>query len=921
MTPVSRPGPAGVAWLERLRAGAARIPARNAFAAVFLVFLVIGFAQLALPGIDHPPVTGDSEKYHELAAGIEMLLQDPSLWGPLLRDELPPETRKALGIDRWEFQHAPAYTIPLGVAYALLPNNEGTGRSLSVIFYALSGGLLYLIGRRLVGPLWGAIPLGAYLLYLPMLFYATGILTEVFGVFALLLTSYVLLLWHRRPSAKRALCLGLACAFLYFAKTTFRPLVALILVAELVVTLRALRAAGATGATGSAGPTGPTGPTGSAGTAGPPGPESRRIRRVKPLRAVSLMVGVLVPVSLWYGGLVAAGVTPEGVSHSGESQLWLYRGNLVADQGWETTAMGDPITPIIDEAGARLRAAGGDEMDPDQRQRELYTRALWLSIRSDVFGWAALVAKKFHLFWTYPARKDHLETVLGDYVIPRGMHRVAYVLGLLGLAVLLRRSPELAWPGLLALGVAGLHALSHLVARYNVPVLPLWGLMATVGLRSLWIRLREGVAVWRSRGVDWLRPRRTWRVPLVWLAVAAAALAGGSFLLSVLPGDDPVTGRGLYVFGGLLVGLGIVATGPLMAACGARGGRGGTRDDEGHDDVRLGKRSLGKRSLGKRRLSGGRRRSAAYLALAPTILAIGVTGVILSERDWDQFAVRLERAGDAVVQRIPLGNPNLTRPDLFESAWLEIDMLQSLGGRFELEVWVQEQHVHTFTDSLGAVYESFLFDPAVHPAQGRYRRLAETLARFVHERSEPDYGVGFDYFRRWVRVPVPQELLGGDFLEVELRLTKATDGGWIRVYGDRFPGQGNERRIDQPAMGENPNEFSHYRAEFFAGDRERTDGRLIRPTLLRSPFATSLLRTKSQPRMDLGERYRTLRGELRVRLRVALVGVFVFREDEAGERQRTWTLSPRPEDEVLNPAEMRMFRWWRGEYFDGTWIY
>ena len=86
-----------------------------------------------------------------------------------LADELEPEQRTALGLDRWEFQHAPAYVIPLGIAYAFFPNNEGLGRSFSLVYYALSAGLLLAISRRLLGPYWCWLALAGYILYLPLL--------------------------------------------------------------------------------------------------------------------------------------------------------------------------------------------------------------------------------------------------------------------------------------------------------------------------------------------------------------------------------------------------------------------------------------------------------------------------------------------------------------------------------------------------------------------------------------------------------------------------------------------------------------------------------------------------------------------------------------------------------------------------------
>lgn len=821
------------------------LPPGAIFGGAFLLALLIGFAQLSSPRTERPPLSGDSAKYHALAEGVEQLLTQPALWPDLLTGDLAPEVREELGLDRWEFQHAPAYVIPLGLGYALMPNNEGVGRAFSLIFYAASAGLLLVISRRLLGPYWCWLALAGYLLYLPLLYFATGIQTEGFGGLVLLLVSYLLLQWHRRPRRSTAVRLGLGLALLFLAKTTFRPLALLFLAGELGWLLR--------------------------------GREKRRF-------GLPLALAALVPLGLWYGALLAAHIPVENVSRTGESQLWLYRGNYVPNQGWETTAMGDPINEIIDEAGKELREAGGDEMTPDERQRELYGRALRKALARYPTSWVALVAKKARLFWTYPARKTSLPTVLGDYWIPRWIHLCLYPLGLLGLAVLLRRSPALCLPALLALGVSGVHALSHLVARYQIPALPIWGIIALVGLRAIPVTLRR---LWARRAS---LPRKDMRWGLPLLAALLVILGWG--LTAPALGRSVSSGWRWYVLGATLLGLGLALLGPFLAFLG-------------------------------RLADGARRRSAWWLGVGPLIFGLTAVGEILSEPDWDAFSATLRKPGDMLIQRIPVGNPQLTKPELFTGAWLEIDLLRSIEGSFALEVSAGGEHLQTFTDSLGAAYESFLFDPAIHPAQDRYRRWADKCAHFVDRRLAREYGERnprFDYFRRWVRVPVPQRLLGGDFLQVELKLTNATGGGWIRVYGDRFPEQGEGRGFHGPAMGENPNDFSHYRAEFFGGDRERMDARLTCRHLLRSREAVSQ-RLQGGRRVRLGDRPGQGAGELRVRLRVALQGALVYRDDEAGASQRIWTLTPQPEDRLVDPAGIRKFRWWRSAHFDGTWIY
>jgi len=821
------------------------LPPTALFAGAFLLTLLIGFAQLNSSRTERPPISGDSAKYHALAEGIEQLVGQPSLWSDLLSGDLAPEVREELGLDRWEFQHAPAYVIPLGLGYALMPNNEGVGRAFSLLFYAASAGLLLLIARRLLGPFWCWLALAGYILYLPLLYFATGIQTEGFGGLVLLLVSFLLLQWHRRPGRNTALRLGLGLALLFLAKTTFRPLAILFLVGELVWLMR--------------------------------GRSGRRF-------GLPLLLATLVPLGLWYGALLAAHIPVENISRTGESQLWLYRGNYVPNQGWETTAMGDPINDIIDEAGKELREAGGDEMTPDERQRQLYGRAFRKSLARYPGGWLALVAKKAKLYWTYPARKTSLPTVLGDYWIPRWIHLCLYPLGLLGLAVLMRRAPALCLPALLALGVSGVHALSHLVARYQIPALPIWGIIALVGLRAFGLTFRR---LWARRSCLPQRDRR-WG----WALLATLLVILGWGLTAPAYGRSVAEGWRWYLLGAGLLGLGLALLGPFLVFLG-------------------------------RQADPKRRRSAWWLGVAPLIFGLTTLGEVISEPDWDAFSATLRRPGDLLIQRIPVGNSQLTRPDLFTDAWVEIDMLRSIEGSFTLEVWAGGEHLQTYTDSVGAAYESFLFDPAIHPAQDRYRRVADKYAHFVDRRLAREYGERnprFDYFRRWVRVPVPQHMLGGDFLQVELKLTNATGGGWVRVYGDLFPERGEGRQFRGPAIGENPNDFSHYRAEFFAGDRERMDARLTCGHLLRSREALSQ-RLEGGQRARLGDRPGQSQGELRIRLRVALQGALVYRDDETGTPQRIWTLTPQPEDRLVDPGGIRKFRWWRSAHFDGTWIY
>lgn len=866
-----------------------------AFAVAFALGLAAGAAHWLVPGADLPPMTGDSAKYDQLARGVERLIHSPPLLGRLFSGTLTMAERDSLGVDRWELQHAPGYVLPLGLAYALSPDDEGAGRALGLVCYALAAGLLLLIGRRIAGRRSAWVLLGLFLLYPPLVYYALGVATEGHAMASLLLVAWLALLYHRRATRDRALWLGLALANLYLAKTTFRGLALGLLALELwslagFYPLRR-RARLSRPRASSAGRSGPGKARASA--RGHRGGLSVLRRRARTL-ALPLLIGALAPVACALLVMAAARIPLNPLGRTGEDVLWAYRGNYVPDQGWESAGLGDAIGPELAEANRRVVSAPLSDEEGLALRHDIYGIGLRLTIARYPIGWLALVGHKLRLFWTYPSVKTYLHTVTGQWAVPRWMHVLLWPLGLLGAAVACRRRGGLWIPAALALGVAAVHALTHLVARYHIPVLPIWLLYAGLGVKSAGLtfarayrRLADARRHSASDGAAARLAAPLRELPWRWPLLALAALLAGGLLIDPPLALPAGAGRALYILGSLLRGGAWLALAPFVLA-------------------------LGRFSWPKRRAR------AAGLPAAAALLALTAAATPLAERDWDAFATTLSQPGEELVQRIGLSPGLRATPLRLRRAQLEIDMLRSPEGSFRLEVIVEGRPIQVFSDTLGGCYEAFLFDPESHDFQARYRRVADTFRRFVTGYLDPRYGArspGFDYFRRWVKVPLPRELLATDTLEVVLRLAAASGGAWVQVFGDRYNESG---RFLGPAVGENPFEHSNYRAEYLAGDRRTMDARLTRPRQRESLWRRSLRRDAlGRLEEDLDPGWRDLEGDLRVHLRVALRGALVKRQTQAGEMP-TWVEEPGPEDVPYGKQELRRLQWWRDAYFDGT---
>ena len=352
----------------------------------------------------------------------------------------------------------------------------------------------------------------------------------------------------------------------------------------------------------------------------------------------------------------------------------------------------------------------------------------------------------------------------------------------------------------------------------------------------------------------------------------------------------PGTGRALFVAGACLAGLGPLALTPLLFRAAAS-----------HPPAA--------------------RRRRPLFAGALLLFCLPQVGARVGDPDWDEFAVPLRAPGESLVQEIAMLDAFRDGSQGIDSAWVEIDMLRELRGSFRLEVCAGGEPVRVFADTLDGCYEDFLFDRNVHEGGGVYRKVADTYQHFVTGHLNPRWKAaspGFDYFRRWVRVPIPTSCLRTDTLRIELRLTQAQGGG-VRVFGDRYldPMPDRTRRFLGPVIGENPFEFSHYRAEFLAGDRVRTDARLIRPHTIYGPGSRSRRSVDGRGSADLDPGARDRRGELRIRLRVRLPGQLAGRQVK-GRLRPVWVLTPHPGDQPLGPQDIRRFQWWRDDYFDGT---
>lgn len=795
-----------------------------------IIFLVFGLADILVGSAGRAPLSGDSAAYLRTADGIAHCLTHPS-WTleRLFGGGFTPEQRVELGFDGWILQHAPLYLMPLACTQAVAPG-ETSARLLSALFLAGLGALLYDLGRRLFSPLVGAAACLLFLFHPSSLVYGTAVLTEMCLAFLAVLGGWLLVRWFSETSKGASLALGLGLGALYLGKITWRPLLPiLVLVAGLYLWKR----------------------------------------RDRLSLLTSLGVGLAVVLIPWWIGLSLAGLPANPFSETGEDMLWLYRGNNVELQGWETVGAGDAISREFSETSDEVRRSGGSV-------RKAYQVAFLRGIQEHPVQWVSLVGRKLFYFWTRPAVKHYTDHAL--WTMPPWLALLPWLVLAALLGWLLSLSHRTAWLAALpAIYLGFAHAASHLVSRYNVPAQPVVALYAAA---LPWVLVR---GPWLRRSIPSLGSWRNWILPAVILAFACVGW--------VFAHPPWRTSRGILP---LLSWAAPAAWAAALTLLGWLAGR--------HF----------RRSLGASRATFWGCLGAGLLG---GFLVLGFRG---SDPDWDRFSVRLEKPGDAVVQEI--GVPATVDRRQIGGVYLEMDLARSVSGDFALEVWVQERLAHVYLGSLGAAPEDFLLERSIHGYQNRHRRVLETLNEHVEGYLEPRYGErspGLDGIRRWVRLPLhPLDLVGRDTLRVKLLLRRAGPEAYVQLFGDRAIPSSGTRVFTGPAFFTNPYQLSNYRFRLLEGNRLEADYRLWRQVPLESPWGRSLFLREGTPGDDLSRSPGFQGGEYRIRLRVRLPGQYVWRT-EGGRNRLVWASVERSGDRLPDGEELRNRMSHYQDYFDG----
>lgn len=803
---------------------------------------------LTLPNLWGPqdrlyPLQGDSVEYQEAAQGVGRFLEElPDAAGKMLRGRFGEAERRRYGFDGWILQHATSYVASLGALYSSTGGVPASGRALTAFFFAAAAALLFLLTRGSFGVPSAVIATALFLFWPAHIYYGTAIMTEVPMIF-FALAAAAALEWTRESRSPAAIVLGgVFLAIVALAKVTLR----LVIVPALLLDLLP------------------------------------RLRQAGSVRHLLLRIaGVVVVLGLWGGFLRLAGMPGDPRTADGETDLWIYRGNYVPDQGFETVGLGDVATPEI------LRALRATEDLPLSEQRKEGYRLAWRKTISEYpKRWVALVFSKLGWFWTYPAVKEDVGTWFGSLPPPIRLQPILVLLGALGVSLVLLRGWGGLLPALFALYLSAVHASTHLVSRYDIPAVALiLPYSAYAGYR-----LVAGIArAFRERTGGLLSGGGTavFGAAIPALLASGVAVATGRDVWRSLLGIEPGAAQSLQTW------VTAAALGLWMLPV-----------------VRL------------HRLSGHRwGRSILAAAIFPGLLCLVQTAQRYGDRDPDQFKARLEREGDCVVQTIAL--PPDLRWASVKDAEICLDLLPSVQPGYTVAVRVNGREVRRFTGRLESRPEDFLLDPVVHAVQDRYARVERALKSHEEGFLRARYPeTGYEYYRQWYRVPVPIDLVRGqDSVRVELEFLSARGTGWVDCYGDEIIQRTREgrREIEAPAFLENPYELSSYRFALFASDREKADARLIRPMRLWSPAASSSFLRDGRRLPDLSPARGRQTGEYRIRLRLGLEGRLVYRPDpdEPGESEEVWAVHPRPDDRPLNPDDIRVLSARRNRFFGG----
>jgi 4-amino-4-deoxy-L-arabinose transferase-like glycosyltransferase len=150
--------------------------------------------------------------------------------------------------------------------------------------------------------------------------------------------------------------------------------------------------------------------------------------------------------------------------------------------------------------GGNLRSSNilaGEGYDLDVIPSDFWTYPVWRSMKRQPLAYAMLYARKFYRLWSRPYN-DFRKPFPFGYDGGVWYHRVIVILALFGvLAWWIRAGPRAAIPLAVIAYFAALHMVFHVVARYNLPAMPLVTIAATCGAAWLW----QGAARQRLRRI------------------------------------------------------------------------------------------------------------------------------------------------------------------------------------------------------------------------------------------------------------------------------------------------------------------------------------------------------------------------------------------------------------------------------------
>jgi len=857
--------------------------------------LPVSFVLLALllwaPNLAGPEdllysVTGDSSKYQVAAEGVSLWIDElPSALGRMLQGEFSAEDRQRYSFDTGIIQHATSYVIGLGSTYALFGSENGVGRIYSLLLAAGAAGLLFAWVRRAFG-LGPALISGLLFLAWPVHpYFATAIMTEMPMTFLILLALWALDRSRETGSRVEIFLGGMTLGWFALAKISLRALAVPLLILDLVWVWWAFRR--------SRSPREGT----TSRKKGRKGASSRSSgRQLSPARFAFWRLSGLLLVLLCWGAFLKGTGLPLDPDGERARLLWTYRGTYVPDRGFESVGLGDAVSPALADG---VRAAKG--LSEDEKEVVIYRTALSTVFKRDPVGWFGLVAAKSGWFWEYPARKVDVVTWFGSLPPPSRLQPLVVLLALVGFVGACLRFPTRTLPAVTAGGLTLVHAITHMVSRYNVPALPLafayTGLGCFIIFRSLRTLAGERTNVPKESGAPGQASNSPWGDRKTWAWLLTGCLV---FFLSKWLVRDVWVGWGVVPRNAYQIetGLGLL-TGCLLGAA-------------AYFFFRHHRAS----------------RSGAFLCafLLPGLLCLTWWGDRESDRDPDRWFADLSKPGDRAVQEITL--PADLDWRAIGEAELSLDLLPSLRGETDVVVRVNGTPVTSFSGRPENPDENFESDEYIHAVQNRYRRVRVALEGRFRDFVEARYpGWGMEYFPQWYRIPVSSEMLRAEVpLRIEVEVVASRGGGSVRLYGDQIAtDDGKGRRVTiVPAFLDNPYYLSTYQLDFFANNRERGDYRLDEPIRLYSPATRAEFFREGESRgEDLSPSRGRQSGEFRIRLRTALKGTYVERDAPKPDQKPkpVWAVWPAAEDKRLSNDDLRRLSAHRHRFFAGWRVY